>query len=211
VKLSAGTEEYGNVVEEDVPLAKLADGAEFKLILVKKDPAVLHVKLTYDTGKPYNGWVYFEVEPEVGKKFNRWSRRRKDGLTTIKMPPGRYTVIRARGQSVMMGAEIRNLSLAPGEELTQALTIIRGGDLRINVTGGQDREIRGAKVKVTYPGGTNNRQAWGRQILLTDLPPGVITIDVTHDGFRPASKNVTLKKDGSETVSINLEKITRTK
>jgi hypothetical protein len=206
VTVSAGTEEYGNIVEEDVPLARLADGAEFKLILVKKDPAVLHVKLTYDTGKPFNGWVYFEVEPEVGKKFNRWSRRRKDGMSTIKMPPGRYTVIRARGQSVLMGGEIRNIALAPGEELTQTLTIVRGGDLRINVTGGKDKEIRGARVKVTHAGGTNERTVWGRQIRMTDLPPGIVTIDVTHEGFQPQTKNVTLKKDGSETISINLEK-----
>jgi len=204
VKVTAGTEDYGSVVAEGVPLSKLEVGEGFTLRLTKQEPAILLLTIRYDTGKPYRNWIFFEVEPAFGDEFHRWSRIDKDGAASIKVPPGHYKAIRPRASGEIDAGELTNLKLDAAEEYEHAITITRGGDLHLTVTVGEKQAARGAKVTVGHPGGKIIRTIWGTTIHLNDIPPGLAIVTVEHEGHETVIESITLVKDEKRDLKITL-------
>jgi hypothetical protein len=207
VTVSAGTEEYGSVMAEDVPLSRLEEGEGFTLRLAKREPAILRLTILYDTGKPYANWLYFVVEPSFGDSFNRWSRLDGEGLATIKLPPGHYEKIRAMGHGQLVGDPIENLSLDPEEEISRTITVERGGDLTLQVSAGEKGEqARGAMCVIEHAKGTTRRNIWGSHLGFTDLPPGPATVTITLEGYETRTEKVTLVKDEVKKLTLRLRR-----
>ncbi|MEN8151133.1 MAG: carboxypeptidase-like regulatory domain-containing protein [Planctomycetota bacterium] len=211
VKVRAGTEDYGSVVAEGVPLAKLAAGAGFTLRLAKQVPAVLVLTVRYDTGEPCRSWLYFEAEPSFGDTFHRWSRIDEEGRARIELPPGHYKALRPRSRGPIEGGTIENLELAAGEEHEKTIEIIRGGDLHLTVTLPNGAEARGASVRIDHSKGTDSRTMWGKVLSLTDLPPGTATVVVTHEGHESIEREIALVKGERCALKLALQRIEKKK
>jgi hypothetical protein len=156
--------------------------------------------------------MYFEVEPSFGDRFNRWSRLDREGLATIKVPPGHYKAIRVRGSGRLVADPIQNLTLDPAEELERTITVERGGDLTLHVKLGEEGErARGAKCEVEHAGGSTRRDVWGPHVAFTDLPPGPATVTLTLEGYEAVERKVTLVKDELRKLDVTLHRSPRKK
>jgi hypothetical protein len=208
VRISIYSEEHGEDVAEGVPLERLDEERGFAMTLVKKDPATLRLKVVYDNGEPYRQWSTFELKPAAGPQFVRWARREEDGYAVLKVRPGTYEYIRARGYAGDSVDSIENIALRPAEQLERTLTIERGGDLDITFAlkeKGQG-QLRGGRVEILSGEQNQVRGLWSNRAVFIDVRPGEAKLTVTHPDYEIVEKTITVTKGERTALTIPLKK-----
>ncbi|MEN8151134.1 MAG: carboxypeptidase-like regulatory domain-containing protein, partial [Planctomycetota bacterium] len=125
-----------------------------------------------------------------------------------KVAAGEYVLRTApHGESILRETG-KTLVIPPGGEETTEFTIVRGGDVKISVTGPDGKVLENVELIVTGEDETEPRTfrmavASGT---IRDVAPGKARFRVAKDGYATAESEVTVVKDQVVTASVRMEK-----
>jgi hypothetical protein len=206
VSVVAWDRRYGEFRADGIPLSKVEEGRGFTLQAVRRDPGVVRVKLVYDNGEAYRGWIgfMFEISPKL--RQHRGGRPDEDGFVTMKVPSGLYQTVRVASSGTIGRSALSQVKVVSGETVEESLVLERGGDLIISFRGAEKSARLRGRIRFESNDFNVTHGVWGRAPNLSDVPPGTLTMTADIDGYRQVVKILTVKKGQKQKVPVELRR-----
>jgi len=131
----------------------------------------------------------------------------EDGNFLIEgVPPGEYRLRSAPHRSNILRETGQRLVITPGGEENTEFTLIRGGDVALQVRGPGGDPVEGTIVSVLDGAGEvmDTLPLSGGAGSLLDLPPGETRLRISAPGYEGQTVTATVQKDSSVPVTVHL-------
>jgi hypothetical protein len=190
--LRIAAEGYEERSIENLSAEDLAPEAKLRVPLLKaapQEPGRLRGRVLYDTGAPFHGSMTLSFSPEGKAGQVERIETDEDGNFLIEgVPPGEYRLRSAPHRSNILRETGQRLVITPGGEENTEFTLIRGGDVALQVRGPGGDPVEGTIVSVLDGAG---------EVMDTLLR-------ISAPGYEDQTVTATVQKDSSVPVTVHL-------